>query len=91
MVYLPHTHSPVSLLDWIVERLRRLKMSEWIKIALTLSGFAVLTWNSVQTLEYRVDKIETTLEQHLNKHEAQYADIQKSLRDIELQLTRMQK
>lgn len=66
-------------------------MNEWIKIGMTLLGFGILTWSSVQKLEYRVDKIENTLEQHLDKHEAQYDSIQKTLREIELQLTRMQK
>jgi Holliday junction resolvasome RuvABC endonuclease subunit len=66
-------------------------MSDWLKLAVTLLGFGILTWSSVQKLEYRVDKIETTLEQHLDKHEAQYDTIQKSLRDIEIQLTRLQK
>ena len=84
-------HPQDSLLESIAERLRRLTMNDWLKLAVTLLGFGVLTWSSVQKLEYRVDKIETTLEQHLDKHEAQYDTIQKSLRDIEIQLTRLQK
>lgn len=91
MAYLPFTSPQGSLLDLIVERLRRLTMNDWLKLAVTLLGFGILTWSSVQKLEYRVDKIETTLEQHLDKHEAQYDSIQKSLRDIEIQLTRLQK
>lgn len=91
MAFLPYTHSPVSLLDLIVERLRRLKMSEWIRLGLMLAGFGVVTWNTVQTLEYRVDKIETTLEQHLDKHDVQYAEMQQTLKRIEIELTRLQK
>ena len=91
MAYLPFTSPQGSLLDLIVERLRRLTMNDWLKLAVTLLGFGILTWSSVQKLEYRVDKIETTLEQHLDKHEVQYDSIQKSLRDIEIQLTRLQK
>ena len=84
-------HPQDSLLESIAARLRRLTMNDWLKLAVTLLGFGILTWSSVQKLEYRVDKIETTLEQHLDKHEAQYDTIQKSLRDIEIQLTRLQK
>ena len=66
-------------------------MNEWIKLGVTLLGFGILTWSSVQKLEYRVDKIETTLEQHLEKHEAQYDDLQKTLRGIAIDLARLQK
>lgn len=91
MAFLPYMPPRASLLDLIVERLRRLTMNDWLKLAVTLLGFGILTWSSVQKLEYRVDKIETTLEQHLDKHEMQYDSIQKSLRDIEIQLTRLSK
>lgn len=84
-------HPQVSLLASIADRIRRLTMSDWLKLAVTLLGFGILTWSAVQKLEYRVDKIETTLEQHLDKHEAQYDNLQKSLRDIDIQLTRLQK
>lgn len=91
MAFLPSEISQASLLDLIVERLRKTKMSDWIKIGLTLAGFGIVMWSSIQNLEYRVDKIENTLEQHLDKHEAQYSDIQKTLKDIQIELTRMQK
>ncbi len=31
-------------------------MSDWIKIGLTLAGFAIITWASVQQHEYRLDQ-----------------------------------
>lgn len=92
MAILPqHIHPQDSLLASIVERMRKATMNDWFKLAVTLLGFGILTWSSVRNLEYRVDKIEGTLEAHLDKHEAQYNEIQKSLRDIEIQLTRLQK
>ena len=91
MAFHPHAISRASLLDLIVERLRKTKMSDWIKIGLTLAGFGIVTWSSVQNLEYRVDKIENTLETHLEKHDAQNREILRSLQDMELQLTRLQK
>lgn len=88
MAYIPQQ---VSWLELIAEKLRGKTMNDWLKLAVTLIGVGIMTWSSVQTLEYRVDKIETTLDQHLTKHEMQYSDLQRSLRDIELQLTRLQK
>lgn len=86
-----YIHPQVSWLELIAEKLRGKTMNDWLKLAVTLIGVGIMTWSSVQTLEYRVDKIETTLDQHLTKHESQYSDLQRSLRDIELQLTRLQK
>lgn len=91
MAYLPSAYPQASLLHLIVDRLRKLNMSDWIKIGLTLAGFAIVTWSSVQNLQYRVDKIENNLESHLEKHDAQNREIIRSLQDMELQLTRLQK
>lgn len=66
-------------------------MSDWIKIGLTLAGFGIVMWSSIQNLEYRVDKIENTLEQHLEKHDSQNREILRSLQSMEIELTRMQK
>ena len=66
-------------------------MNDWLKLAVTLLGFGILTWSSVQKLEYRVDKIETTLEQHLIKHESQAEETQRLLRDLSVQVARLQK
>lgn len=87
-VIYPATDSE-SLLSSIVERLRRLTMSDWVKIGLTLSGFAVITWSMVQQHDYRIEKLEHAFEQHLNAHDEQYKDIAKSLREIDLTLARM--
>lgn len=91
MAFHPHAISHSSLLELIVDRLRKLNMSDWIKIGLTIAGFGIVTWSSVQNLEYRVDKIENNLETHLDKHDAQNKEIIRSLQDMELQLTRLQK
>ena len=78
-----------SLLSSIVERLRRLTMSDWIKIGLTLAGFAIITWSMVQQHEYRLGQIEAGFKEHLDKHDDQYRELQKSLREIDLTLTRL--
>lgn len=78
-----------SLLSLLVERLRRLTMSDWLKIGMTLAGFAVITWSMVQQHEYRLEKIEHSFEAHLQSHDAQYKDIASALRDIDIALARM--
>ena len=64
-------------------------MSDWIKIGLTLAGFAIITWASVQQHEYRLGQLESSFKDHLDKHDDQYREIQKSLREIDLSLTRL--
>ncbi len=64
-------------------------MSDWVKIGLSLAGFAVITWSMVQQHEYRLEKIEHSFETHLQAHDIQYKDIAKSLRDIDVTLARM--
>jgi len=64
-------------------------MGDWLKIGLTLAGFAVITWASVQQHEYRLGQLEASFKDHLDKHDEQYRDIHKSLREIDLSLTRL--
>ena len=78
-----------SLLSLIVERLRRLRMSDWMKIGLTLAGFAVITWSMVQQHEYRLEKLEHSFETHLTAHDDEFKEISKTLHDIDVTLARM--
>ncbi len=64
-------------------------MSDWIKIGLTLAGFAIITWASVQQHEYRLDQLEENFKAHLDKHDEQYKKIHRSLREIDLSLTQL--
>jgi hypothetical protein len=81
--------SSASWLGLIVDWWRAKTMSDWIKIGLTLAGAAFLVWSMVQQHEYRLNQLEDGFKGHLDKHDEQYKDIQKSLRDIDLMLTRM--
>ena len=78
-----------SLLSSIVRRLRRLTMSDWLKIGLTVAGFAVVTWASVQQHEYRLVQLEHAFDEHLKNHDVQFKEISKTLHDIDITLTRM--
>lgn len=89
MAYLPVQQ--VSLLTLIAERLRRITMRDWLAIGISLAGIGIVTWSAVQKLEYRVGKIENTLEQHLEKHEGQNKEILKALQSLELEVTRLSK
>jgi hypothetical protein len=83
--------SGYSQLDAIVDRIRRAAMSEWLKLALTVGGFAVVTWSMVQQHEYRLDKIEDAMETHLSKHEEQNTQIQKTLTQIQIDVSKLTK
>lgn len=85
-------HPSIQSESWpvlIVKKLRGMTMSDWVKIGLSLAGFAVITWSMVQQHEYRLEKIEHSFESHLQSHDVQYRDIAKSLRDIDVTLARM--
>lgn len=64
-------------------------MSDWVKIGLTLAGFAIITWSAVQQHEYRIEKLEHSFDAHLEKHDEQYKEIQRALREIDISLTRL--
>lgn len=87
-VIFPATDSE-SLLSSIVERLRRLTMSDWLKLGLTIAGFAVVTWSMVQQHAYRIEKLEHNFDAHLQAHDEQYREISKTLHDIDVTLARM--
>lgn len=65
-------------------------MSDWIKLALTAAGSIAVVWNMVQQHEYRIDKVETAFDKHLEAHNQDLKDIRQSLNVIDLKLTRME-
>jgi hypothetical protein len=82
MAVIFHVTDSESLLSSIAERLKRMTMSDWMKIGLTLAGFAIITWSMVQQHEYR-------FEMHLAAHDEQFKEISKTLHDIDVTLARM--
>ena len=64
-------------------------MSDWVKIMLTLGGAFVLFYSNFQTQSYRLDKLEQDFSSHLNKHEAQYKEIQTTLTEIKVQIAEL--
>lgn len=84
-----HFPTSVSWLGLIANWLRTLTMNDWVKIGLTISGFAVVTWSMVQQHEYRLEKIERSFEAHLDRHDDQYKEIQKFMRDLEVAVARI--
>lgn len=65
-------------------------MSDWIKLALTAAGSIAVVWNMVQQHEYRIDKVETAFDKHLEAHNQDLKEIRQSLNVIDLKLTRME-
>ena len=64
-------------------------MSDWLKIIGTVVFAVFAVWNLVQQHEYRLGQLEEGFKSHLDKHDDQYKEIQKSLREIDLTLTRL--
>lgn len=64
-------------------------MSDWLKIAGTVLAAVFAVWSLVQQHEYRLGQLEEGFKSHLDKHDDQYKEIQKSLREIDLTLTRL--
>jgi transcriptional regulator NrdR family protein len=62
------------------------KMSDWVKIMLTLAGAVILFYSNFQTQSYRLDKLEKEFSEHLDKHEVQYKEIQSTLTEIKVEL-----
>lgn len=66
-------------------------MSDWIKLGLSLAGFAIITWSMVQQHDYRLQKLEDGFESHLMKHDDQNVQIQKTLTQIQIDLSKLTK
>ncbi len=65
-------------------------MSDWIKLALTAAGSVAVVWGMVQQHEYRLGKIETTFDRHLESHNQDLKEIRQALSLIDLKLTRIE-
>ena len=64
-------------------------MSDWLKILGTVMAAVFVVWNMVQQHEYRLGQLEDGFKTHLEKQDDKYREIQKSLREIDLTLTRL--
>lgn len=64
-------------------------MNDWVKLGLALAGYAILTWSLVQQHEYRISKLEEGFESHLSKHDEQNQQIQKTLTQIQIDLSKL--
>ena len=61
-------------------------MSDFLKMVFVVAGVAVTMYVMLQQHEYRLTKVETTIEQHLLKHEQQNEAIQRTLTQIQIHL-----
>lgn len=63
-------------------------MSDWLKLAIGLGGYAILTWQLVQQHEYRITKLESGFEQYLERQQEQIGTIQKTLIQLQIEVGR---
>jgi len=89
MAYLPTLSPQGSLLGLIAKRLKEVAMNDWLKLGITVLGFGIITWSAVQQHEYRLDKLEQTFEEHLDKHDEQNSAMIKSLTQIQIDVSRL--
>lgn len=64
-------------------------MNDWIKLAISLLGFGIITWSAVQQHEYRLEKLEHSFEEHLDKHDEQNTAMLKTLTQIQIDVGRL--
>lgn len=64
-------------------------MTDWLKLAIGLGGYAILTWHLVQQHEYRISKLESGFEQYLDKQQEQISGIQKTLVQLQIEVGRI--
>lgn len=66
-------------------------MSDWIKLILTAVGSVAVVWSMIQQHDYRISQMETGMAKHLDAHTSDMKEIQRSLREIELELSRLER
>lgn len=89
MAFIPTHGLQESLLASIAKRLRELTMNDWLKLGITVLGFGIITWSAVQQHEYRLDKLEQSFEEHLDKHDEQNVAMMRSLTQIQIDVSRL--
>lgn len=66
-------------------------MSDWLKLGISIAGFAIITWSMVQQHDYRIQKLEDGFETHLAKHDDQNQKLQQTLTQIQIELSKLTK
>lgn len=89
MAYIIHPQD--SLLESIAQRIRRTKMTDWLKMLGSAVIAVAVAWSMLQQHDYRLGKLEDSFEQHLLKHDDQNTQIQKTLTQIQIELSRLSK
>jgi hypothetical protein len=67
-------------------KLKEFLMKEWVQMAIALIGACILAWNQLQTLEYKVNKLETVVE----KSEHRYDEIRDMFLDLKVSNARLE-
>lgn len=67
-------------------RLKEFLMKEWVQMGIALIGACILAWNQLQTLEYKVTKLETVVE----KNETRYEEIRDILLELKVSNARLE-
>lgn len=64
-------------------------MNEWIKMLGSAVVAIAVAWSMLQQHDYRLNKLEASFEQHLDKHEEQNNQMLKTLTQIQIDVSRL--
>jgi len=67
-----------------------IKMERWLEAALVIFGATITTYALIQNHDYRIGRLETGLNEHIDKHELQAKEIDARLGRIELAIGRIE-
>jgi hypothetical protein len=89
MAFFP-SHAPrVSLLELIAKRLKQATMNDWIKMLGSAVVAVAVAWSMLQQHDYRLNKLEASFEEHLDKHDEQNTTMLKTLTQIQIDVSRL--
>lgn len=64
-------------------------MSDWIKMLGSAAIAVALAYSMLQQHDYRINKLEDSLETHLQKHDDQNTQMQKTLTQIQIDISKL--
>ena len=65
-------------------------MQKWLEAGLIILGATLMTYSLIQNHDYRIKQLEISLENHKDKHDLQFKEVETRLSRIELAIGRIE-
>ena len=65
-------------------------MQKWLEAGLIILGATLTTYSLIQNHDYRIKQLEVSLENHKEKHDQQFKEVEIRLSRIELAINRIE-